>query len=48
MAAFTLGNDLFAKRDYAGAERLLLNARSWDPKTWSSRRRSVSYSRRSA
>ena len=34
MAAFTVGNDLFAKRDYAGAERLLLNARSWDPKTW--------------
>jgi TolA-binding protein len=25
---------LFAKRDYAGAERLLLNARSWDAKTW--------------
>jgi TolA-binding protein len=34
MAAFALGNDLFAKRNYAGAERLLLNARSWDPKTW--------------
>jgi len=34
MAAFTVGNDLFAKRDYAGAERLLLNARSWDAKTW--------------
>jgi TolA-binding protein len=34
MAAFTLGNDLFSRRDYAGAERLLLNARSWDAKTW--------------
>jgi len=34
MAAFTMGNDLFSKRDYAGAERLLLNARSWDAKTW--------------
>jgi tetratricopeptide (TPR) repeat protein len=34
MAAFTTGNDLFAKRDYAGAERLLLNARSWDAKAW--------------
>jgi tetratricopeptide (TPR) repeat protein len=34
MAAFTVGNDLFAKRDYTGAERLLLNARSWDAKTW--------------
>ena len=34
MAAFTVGNDLFAKRDYAGAERLLLSARNWDPKTW--------------
>jgi tetratricopeptide (TPR) repeat protein len=34
MAAFTVGNDLFAKHDYSGAERLLLNARSWDPITW--------------
>jgi len=34
MAAFIVGNDLFAKRDYANAERLLLNARSWDAKTW--------------
>jgi tetratricopeptide (TPR) repeat protein len=34
MAAFTVGNDLFTKRDYAGAERMLLNARNWDAKTW--------------
>jgi TolA-binding protein len=34
LAAFTVGDDLFAKRDYTGAERLLLNARNWDAKTW--------------
>ena len=34
MAAFTVGNDMFAKRNYAGAERLLLSARNWDAKTW--------------
>ncbi len=34
MAAFTVGDDLFRKRDYAGAERPLLNARQWDAKTW--------------
>jgi TolA-binding protein len=34
MASFVVGDDLFKKRDYSGAERLLLNARSWDAKTW--------------
>jgi TolA-binding protein len=34
LAAFTVGDDLFRKRDYGGAERPLLDARNWDPKTW--------------
>jgi len=34
MAAFSVGDSLFKNRDYAGAEPFLLNARSWDAKTW--------------
>jgi TolA-binding protein len=30
MAAFSVGDSLFKNRDYAGAEPLLLNARTWD------------------
>jgi TolA-binding protein len=35
LAAFTVGDSLFQKRDYAGAEKFLLEARNWDPATWS-------------
>jgi TolA-binding protein len=34
MAAFSIGDSLFKNRDYAGAEKFLLNARDWDAKTW--------------
>ena len=34
LASFTVGDNLFKKHDYAGAERLLLDARNWDAKTW--------------
>jgi tetratricopeptide (TPR) repeat protein len=34
MAAFSVGDSLFKKSDYAGAEPLLLNARKWDAATW--------------
>ncbi|MEJ0000692.1 MAG: tetratricopeptide repeat protein [Verrucomicrobiota bacterium] len=34
MAAFTVGDSLFKSRDYAGAEPLLIEARTADPKTW--------------
>jgi len=34
MAAFSVGDSLFKNRDYAGAEKFLLNARDWDAKTW--------------
>jgi TolA-binding protein len=34
LASFTVGDALFKHRDYAGSERYLLNARSWDAKTW--------------
>jgi TolA-binding protein len=34
LAAFTVGDSLFKNRDYAGAERYLLEARTWDAKTW--------------
>lgn len=34
MAAFSVGDSLFKNRDYAGAEKLLRNAREWDVKTW--------------
>ncbi len=34
MAAFSVGDSLFKNRDYAGAEPLLIDARTWDAKTW--------------
>ncbi len=34
LASFTVGDAQFRNRDYAGAERNLLNARTWDAKTW--------------
>ena len=34
MAAFTVGDALFQQRDYAGAEPLLSNARTWDATNW--------------
>jgi tetratricopeptide (TPR) repeat protein len=34
MAAFSVGDALFNKSDYANAEPLLLNARKWDAATW--------------
>lgn len=34
LAAFTVGDSLFKNRDYAGAEKYLLNARDWDSKNW--------------
>jgi tetratricopeptide (TPR) repeat protein len=34
LAAFTVGDSLFQNRDYAGAEPLLMNARTWDPAAW--------------
>jgi TolA-binding protein len=35
LAAFTVGDSLFQKQDYAGAEKLLLEARTGDPAAWS-------------
>ena len=34
MAAFSVGDSLFQNRDYAGAEKYLLEARKSDPKAW--------------
>jgi TolA-binding protein len=34
MAAFSVGDSLFKNRDYAGAEKYLLEARDWDKATW--------------
>ncbi len=34
MAAFSVGDSLFKKHDYAGAEPYLLNARQWDAAAW--------------
>jgi TolA-binding protein len=34
MAAFSVGDSLFKNRDYAGAEKYLLEARDWDQATW--------------
>jgi TolA-binding protein len=34
MAAFSVGDSLFKKLDYAGAETYLLNARNWDAANW--------------
>jgi len=34
MAAFSVGDSLFKNRDYASAEPLLVEARTWDAKDW--------------
>jgi len=34
MASFSVGDSLFNNHDYAGAEPLLKNARTWDAATW--------------
>jgi TolA-binding protein len=34
LAAFSVGDSLFKNRNYAGAEKYFLNARTWDSKTW--------------
>jgi len=34
MAAFSVGDSLFKKRDYTGAESFLLDARKWDASAW--------------